>query len=364
MKVLVGIARAFVGALFIFSGWVKLNDPVGFSYKLQEYFGEQVLNLEFLVPYALVLAILIVVFELVLGIMLLIGYLPRFTNWSLLIMILFFTFLTFYSAYFNKVTDCGCFGDAIPLTPWQSFAKDVVLLVLILLLFFNRKYITPVLAPASHRWIIFLSFMLCFLFAYHVLMHLPVVDFRPYKIGNNISEEMSVPDDAPKAIYQYEWKFDNNGEEVVVKNQGAYPTGNGELLGVETTMIQEGYIPPIHDFFIEENGEDVTSSILAEAKVLMIVMYDLRKIEVDGLGAVKELSDEAVSKGYKVLGLTASGKEKQDEVLEKYSLDFEFYQNDETALKTIIRANPGFLVLEKGTITQKKHWFDAEDIKL
>src|SRR5690606_28209711 len=113
-------------------------------------------------------AIILVIFELVLGIMLIIGYLPKFTTWSLLIMILFFTFLTFYSAYFNKVTDCGCFGDALPLTPWQSFYKDVVLLVLILFLFFNRKFLHPILVPASHRWIIFLSFMLCFLFAYHV----------------------------------------------------------------------------------------------------------------------------------------------------------------------------------------------------
>src|SRR5690606_22005492 len=140
MKILVGIIRIFVGVLFIISGFVKLNDPLGFSYKLQEYFSAQVLNLEFLIPFSLVLAIMLVVFELVLGIMLLIGYLPKFTTWSLLIMIVFFTFLTFYSAYFNKVTDCGCFGDAMPLTPWQSFTKDVVLLVLILFLFFNRKF--------------------------------------------------------------------------------------------------------------------------------------------------------------------------------------------------------------------------------
>jgi uncharacterized membrane protein YphA (DoxX/SURF4 family) len=130
MKILVGIIRIFVGILFIISGFIKLNDPLGFSYKLQEYFSAQVLNLEFLIPFALVIAIVLVIFELVLGIMLIIGYLPRFTLWSLLIMIVFFTFLTFYSAYFNKVTDCGCFGDALPLTPWQSFYKDVVLLVL------------------------------------------------------------------------------------------------------------------------------------------------------------------------------------------------------------------------------------------
>src|SRR5690606_12556954 len=138
MKILVTISRIIVGVLFIFSGFVKLNDPLGFSYKLQEYFSEQVLNIEFLIPFALVIAITLVIFELVLGIMLLIGYLPRFTLWSLLIMIVFFTFLTFYSAYFNKVTDCGCFGDAIPLTPWQSFYKDVILLILLFILFFIR----------------------------------------------------------------------------------------------------------------------------------------------------------------------------------------------------------------------------------
>ncbi|MEO9076189.1 MAG: MauE/DoxX family redox-associated membrane protein, partial [Gelidibacter sp.] len=120
MKFIVAISRIFVGILFIISGFVKLNDPLGFSYKLQEYFGTDVLNLPFLEPYALGIAVMVVVFEVVLGIFLLIGYKPKFTVWSLLLMIIFFTFLTFYSAYFDKVKDCGCFGDAMPLTPWQS----------------------------------------------------------------------------------------------------------------------------------------------------------------------------------------------------------------------------------------------------
>ena len=133
MKYIVGIARTIVGLLFIISGLIKLNDPVGFSFKLQDYFAPEVLNLEFLVPYALLLAIILVIVEVVLGIFLLLGHFKKFTLWALLLMIVFFTFLTFYSAYFNKVTDCGCFGDAMPLTPWESFSKDVVLLVLILI---------------------------------------------------------------------------------------------------------------------------------------------------------------------------------------------------------------------------------------
>ena len=132
MKLLTFIARTFVGVLFIISGFIKLNDPIGFSYKLQEYFSSEVLNIPFLEPYALALAIFVVVFEVVLGVFLLIGYQPKFTLWSLLSMIVFFTFLTFYSAYFDKVKDCGCFGDALKLTPWESFTKDLVLLVLIL----------------------------------------------------------------------------------------------------------------------------------------------------------------------------------------------------------------------------------------
>src|SRR5210317_498831 len=132
MKVVVSISRIFVGILFIISGFIKLNDPLGFSYKLQEYFSADVLNLPFLEPYALIISVLVVVFEVVLGVFLIIGYKPKFTVWSLFAMIVFFTFLTFYSAYFDKVRDCGCFGDALKLTTGERFTKDVILLILIL----------------------------------------------------------------------------------------------------------------------------------------------------------------------------------------------------------------------------------------
>lgn len=135
MKFIVWFSRIFVGVLFIISGLIKLNDPVGFSFKLEEYFSQGVLDLPFLMPLALAISIFVVILEVVLGVFLLLGFKPKFTVWSLLLMIVFFTFLTFYSAYFNKVTDCGCFGDAIKLTPWESFTKDVILLVFILILF-------------------------------------------------------------------------------------------------------------------------------------------------------------------------------------------------------------------------------------
>ena len=364
MKILVGVARIFVGILFIISGFIKLNDPIGFSFKLQEYFSAEVLNIEILIPFALLIAIFLVVFELVLGIMLIIGYLPKFTLWSLLIMIVFFTFLTFYSAYFDKVKDCGCFGDAMPLTPWQSFYKDAVLLGLILLLFFNKKLITPLLNPLSHRWIIFLSFMLCFIFAYYVLMHLPAIDFRAYKVGNNLLEEMKIPDDAKKAVYEYQWEFLQDGEEVIIINSGAYPNVTGKYVGVETALISEGFKPRIPDFSILKNDENITEQILSKDKLLLIVAYDLRSTEKEGFVNIKELSEQALKKGYTVVGLTASGDDLKEEITSEFKLNFEFYQSDETVLKTIVRANPGILTLKKATVLQKKHWGDASEIDL
>lgn len=361
MKYIVGFSRIFVGALFIFSGFVKLNDPIGFSYKLEEYFGEGVLNLEFLVPYALVLAIFIVIYELLLGVTLLIGYALKFTKWSLLLMIVFFTFLTFYSAYFNKVTDCGCFGDAIPLTPWQSFIKDVILLVLILILFFNEKYIKPILAKASLKWIVFATSIACLYFAYHVLMHLPAIDFRAYKIGTNIPEAMSYPDDAQEAVYEYQWSFKVDGEEKIYTTNGSYPEVAGEFINVETKLIDEGYTPPIHDFSLIKDGEDYIDELMQEDKLLIVVAYNISKTEREGWAVIYAALKEASKQDFKIIGLTASGDKDISNIKSDFNLDFDFYFADETAIKTIIRANPGLVILKNGTITNKLHWNDADE---
>ena len=364
MKILIGISRIFVGILFIISGFIKLNDPVGFGYKLQEYFSPSVLNLEFLTPYALGIAIILVIVELILGIALIIGYMTRLTMWLLLVMIVFFTFLTFYSAYFNKVTDCGCFGDALPLTPWQSFGKDVILLLMILLLIFNQRYITPFFTNFSRSIIIFISFIGCLGFGYYVLMHLPPFDFRPYKVGANIQEGMSVPEGAQKAIFEYNWKFKVNGEEKIITTSGNYPESSGEFIGVETEVVQEGYLPPIHDFTIEKDGEEFTDDFLQTENLIVIVAYDLAKTEWNGWPHIHDLTDEALKKGYTVIGLTASGNDAVEDLKEKQKLNFDFYFTDETVLKTIVRSNPGILKLNEGTILQKKHWNDAQEITL
>ncbi len=364
MKYLVSISRIFVGVLFIISGLIKLNDPLGFSYKLQEYFSVEVLNMPFLEPYALMISVLVVVFEVVLGVFLLIGYKPKFTVWSLLLMIVFFTFLTFYSAYFDKVKDCGCFGDALKLTPWESFTKDLVLLVFILVLFFGVKYIKPVFSTLITTVFALLSFVFSFWLAYHVLMHLPVVDFRAYKIGKNIAEGMRIPEDAAKPVVEYYWKFNINGEETVITTDGSYPTVEGDFVSVDTKMIKEGYQPPVVDFSIESADEDLTQQFLSEENLIVIVSYSLKSMEKAGAQKLKAFSDEAIKKGYKVIGLTSSGEDEKQRIKKLYKLNFEFYLCDEKALKTVVRANPGILELDKGTVKQKVHWNDIDKLKL
>lgn len=364
MKILVQICRVLVGALFIFSGLIKLNDPLGFSYKLQEYFSQDVLNIPSLEPSALGIAVFVVVFEVVLGVFLLIGYLPKFTVWALLGMIVFFTFLTFYAAYFEKVKDCGCFGDFLKLDPWESFWKDVILLVMIVILFIGYKYINPILSRFGLTIAALLSFIFCLWFGYHVLMHLPVFDFRAYKIGDNLKENMQLPPDAQKAITDYKWTYKLNGEEKTVTTRGSAPEAYDEIIGVETEEIRAADVPEIQDFSIETEDEDLTDQFLEEEKLLMIVSYALEKAEVEGLEKLKALSERARKNGYTVIGLTTSNAAKKQEVKKDFKLDFDFYLCDEKVLKTIVRSNPGVLILNKGTVMQKEHWNDIDDLEL
>ena len=350
--------------MFIFSGLIKLNDPLGFSYKLQEYFSPDVLNIPFLEPYALMISVLVVVFEVVLGVFLLIGYKSKFTVWSLLVMIVFFTFLTFYAAYFEKVKDCGCFGDFIKLKPWTTFWKDVALLVLIIILFVGVKHIKPVFGKLATTVLALLSFIISLWFGYYVLMHLPAIDFRAYAIGKNIQEGMTVPEGAPKPIQEYSWKFNINGEEKVIKTNGSYPSVDGDFVSVEAKVIQEGYTPPVIDFSIESADEDLITHFLEQENLIIVVSYSLESIERAGALKLKALQDDARKNNYQIIGLTASGEETKQRINEAYNIDFDWYLCDEKALKTVVRSNPGVLELDKGLVKQKVHWNDIDDLEL
>ena len=364
MKYLVNFSRLFVGLLFIFSGLIKINDPVGFSFKLEEYFGPTVFNIDFLLPYVLPLAIFIVVVEVLLGVFLLIGLKKEFTIYSLFVMIVFFTFLTWYSAYFNKVTDCGCFGDAIKLTPWESFTKDIILLVFIIILMMGLKYIKPLFTNKLLYTIPVISLVICILIVNQVLSHLPLIDFRPYKIGNNIIENMITPEDSKKAIFRYDWLFNVEGEKKIISTSGNFPSIEGDFISVETELLEEGYEPPIHDFSMELDDIDYTDSLMQEENLLIFVFYNISKMELEAIGDLKESLRIAMDNNYKIIGLTASGNEDVNNFKSKFLVDLDFYFCDETALKTIVRSNPAALKLHKGTIIQKAHWNDFQSLDL
>ena len=292
------------------------------------------------------------------------GFRVKFTVWSLLAMIIGFTFLTFYSAYYNKVTDCGCFGDAMKIEPWESFWKDIILLILIVILFIGRKHITPFFTKRTNRLIIFFTLVLSGFYVYYVMNHLPVIDFRAYEIGKNIEDGMNVPEGAPESVFEYAWKFNVNGEEKVIVTNGSYPNVEGDkYISVKTTEIQEGYEPPVHDFTVEQNGEDFAGSLLQEPKLMMVVAYDLRKTNNEMYPEVKRVAALAIKNGDKVNGVSASNSEQTSKLIQDNSLGFEFYFTDETTLKTIVRSNPGILVLEKGTIKQKVHYNDFDELE-
>lgn len=320
MKFIVQIFRILVGALFIFSGAVKVVDPIGSQYKFEEYFSASVLDLEFLIPYALPFAIILIVVEITLGAALLVGWKSKFTLRSLLVTIIFFSFLTWYSAYYNKVTDCGCFGDAIKLTPWQSFYKDVILTIAILILNFRINDINTIDSKSFAKKITFLAFFLSGGIVYYVLNHLPIIDFRPYAIGENIEEGMKYPED--------------------------------------------GTLPKVHDFMLEDSQNDLAPLLLRKEKLMLIVVYSLDKSNLKGIPNVKEAARKAKQKGYTVYGVSASFDEDLQQLKKEYSLPFDFLFCDETTLKTMIRSNPGVMTFERGTVVDKKSWRDVNDLKL
>lgn len=364
-NIITQFSRIFVGILFIISGLIKLNDPIGFSYKLAEYFSEPVFNLPFLVPASLALALFLVIVEVVLGVMLLIGYKSKFTIWSLLLMIVFFTFLTFYSAYFDVVKDCGCFGDALHLTPWESFTKDVVLLLLILIIFFNKKLIQPLFDKPVQNIIAYASIVLCMFMAVWVLNHLPLIDFRPYQVGNNIEKGMNIPEGAPKSVVEMTFIYKVNGVDTEFSENDLMNLPEGaEFVDRKDKVITEGYVPPIHDFTMMKNDSDYKEELLQEPKLLMVVTYDLNIAEEGGMEQMEKLNQQAKAKGYKVIGMTNSTVEEIEKSQKKYGLTFDYYTCDAIALKTIERANPSIVLLEKGTIKQKVHYNDIKDLKL
>ena len=365
MNIISYIIRILVSITFIFSGFVKLVDPLGSAYKFDEYFGADVLNIEFLSPYSLQFSVVLILIEIMLGVMLLIGYKRKFTVWSLLGITLVFLFLTWYSAYYDKVTDCGCFGDAITLTPWETFYKNIILIVLIVYLILRVYDIQPILSETFVKRVSIAALLVFVLIIFHVLRHLPIIDFRAYAIGKNIPEGMIIPEGAPKTIFEDTWIYNVDGvDKSFTTEEKPWNIEGATFVDRKTITLEEGYEPPIHDFTMERNGEDLTEQLMEEERLMLIVSYNIQKASPKGLKNIKEISDEALQNGYNVFYFSASTEEEYLKIKQEYNLQFDLLFCDETTLKTIIRSNPGIITLNKGTVTGKWGWVDADDVEL
>ena len=206
--------------------------------------------------------------------------------------------------------------------------------------------------------------ILCILIVNQVLSHLPLIDFRPYKVGANIIDNMVIPEDSKKAVFRYDWLFNINGEKKVISTSGNFPDSEGTFVSVDTELIEEGYEPPILDFSMEFGDIDYTDVLMKEQKLIIFVFYNISKTNNDAIVGLKETVELAVINDYKVIGLTASGEIDVNSFESENDIDIDFYFCDETALKTIVRSNPAAIKLHEGTIIQKTHWNDFQALNL
>ncbi len=295
MQILTHIARLLVAVTFVFSGFVKLVDPLGSAYKFEEYFGADVLNLEFLSPFALQFSVLLILAEIMLGVMLLVGFKSKLTVWSLFVITLLFLFLTWYSAYYDKVTDCGCFGDAVKLTPWETFYKNVILIVLVVFLMVRVYDIQPISSDVFAKRISLISLLVFVGIIFYVLRYLPIIDFRPYAIGKNIPEGMLIPEDAEKPVYEDTWVYNVNGEDkTFTTEEKPWSIEGATFVDRKTRTLVEGYVPPIHDFTMERDGEDITELLMDKEKLMLIVAYNLNL--TDDKGMIEYLESKMLQK--------------------------------------------------------------------
>ncbi len=406
MKVLVTASRIIVGTLFILSGLIKANDPLGFAYKLEEYWVEFGMGWDWLISLGVPLAAFLCILEIVLGFATLLGYRMKQVSMLLLLIIVFFTILTFASAVFDLVKSCGCFGDAIPLTPWQSFIKDLVLLAFILVLYLRRNDIkepedttqmityiaipVPLAALFSYQvdWnfpmyftmgVLLLGFVVAFVditkaamattaisiigsvwFTVYCITHLPVKDYRPYAVSKSIPEQMEIPEGGQPDIYEniFEYKNKTTGE-VETFNDSNYPwdDDNYEFVDRKTKLIKEGDRPKIMDFsIIAPDGNDYTQDFLHDpSPIFMFISYDLAAFDVSKIEEMITFTNACYENGASIVGLTAASYEEMDDFRHTYQLPVDFYSTDGTTLKTIVRANPGLILIQEGIIKAKWH---------
>lgn len=355
------LCRSLLGITFIFSGFVKCVDPLGTVYKIEDYlmaFGGWFTDL---MPLAGTAAVALIALEWTLGVCMLFNVRTSITAWLSLVFYLVMTPLTLWIALTNPVSDCGCFGDAIVLTNWQTFWKNVVLFILVIVLLGCKKYIPQLLSWWGELVVLLLALGASATIMAYSYTHLPPMDFRPYKVGNHIPTLMEVPEGAPVDEYAITLIYEKDGieQEFTLEN---YPKGDSTWTFVDqqSVLIKKGYEPPIHDFeILTMNFEDITYDILeSEEPITLITMYDLDKTNRTQAAKLTGIYHACMERGEQCYFLTGSGEEQIYAFGEEIGMDIETIESafctiDPVTLKTIVRANPGMFVVQNGTIMEK-----------
>lgn len=353
--------RIVFGAVFIFSGFVKAIDPLGFSYKIEDYLRTFGGFFESMANYAFPVAIALSTLELLIGLNMIFKVHLSLTRLLAFIFMLVMTPLTLYIAIKNPVTDCGCFGDALIISNWATFFKNIVLIsIVIVMLVYHAKF-RAFLAPKIQHIAVLIFIIIGVSLSVYSYRHLPMIDFLPYKIGVNIPKAMEIPDNAAKDEYSTTFIYQKDGvqKEFTLDN---YPKNDSSWIFVDqkSILVSKGYRAPIHDFsIVNDQFDDITDQVLSfPGKTYLLVMYDLDDASVDGAKKAEVFYQKALKDGAKFYALTASSDEDVTAFVHKTGVTYPFWKTDPTALKSIIRANPGLVLMEKGTILGKWNWRD------
>ena len=360
-EVIANISRFILAAAFIFSGFVRAVDPLGFQYKIQDYLAAFGMASWFPSFFLLLGGIALSAIEFSIGIFLFFGVRRTVASTLALMLMSFMTPLTLYLAIFNPVSDCGCFGDAWVLTNWETFIKNVLLLLAAIGAFKGRKMLVRFISQKMEWLVSLYTLFFVFTLSFYCLDRLPVLDFRPYKVGKNILEGMTMPEGAKPSVYESVFILEKNGEkkEFTLEN---YPDSTWTFVDTHTVLKEKGYEPAIHDFsMIELNtGEDITEDVLTDmGYTFLLVAHRIEEADDSNIDLINEVYDYSVEHGYKFYCLTSSPEEQIELWKDKTGAEYPFCQMDDITLKTMIRSNPGLMLIKNGTILNK--WSD-EDI--
>ena len=367
MRLVKNLCRIIVGIVFIYSGFVKGIDPLGSDYKFTDYFNA--FGMGWMNATTLFFSFALSLAEFLIGIALLFNLWVSRMAWGSLLFMFFFTPLTLVSALTNPVSDCGCFGDATLLTNWQTFWKNIILLLLAIMIFVYRKEYKSSLPLVGQFSFLALAGagMLCL--SVYCYRHLPVLDFRPYAVGKNITEGMRLPEGTEPDQYEVTLKYKNKQTgEVQSFTEENYPwqdTLNWEYESSSERLVKKGYITPIHDLVIEHPTlGNITEEILEDDNhTILAVTYNLTQSDVQYQPAINRLAEYAQEKGIRFYGLTSSSERDIETYKKRYHVPYEFCTADEIQLKTMIRSNPGVIILREGTILDKWAGKDVPDVK-